>query len=388
MYSVAHGLGSILVFDIGTGQSHPLVSFKHKALLQMHWSPDGRNLFTDYLQTGTGFSKGQIGFVPSTGGDLEPITRDTNGYSGLTLSADGKTLATVLARSYATISVLSQAGHGFGEPRQLLSQSNEFDDYSGLSWAADGNLLVSGPIRLLKLGADGKNQTQILADPDAGIAAFSPCGSDYLVLTWVYHGGTDTLSVWRTNGNGSSPLRLMNGSGQVPVCSNDQKWVYYKEPRGNHIYRVSLDGSGQPEAVFVAPQGYYSPEKEISVSPDGKTFATAVVKNTAAVKEGEDMERIALFEPGSSSPPRILNASHISGRTLQFTPDGKSIAYAIRENGVDNVWLQPLDGSAGHQITDFKSEEIWSFRLSPDGKSLAVLRGHFDSDVVLLQEAK
>jgi Tol biopolymer transport system component len=59
-----------------------------------------------------------------------------------------------------------------------------------------------------------------------------------------------------------------------------------------------------------------------------------------------------------------------------------------RENGVDNVWVQPLDGSTGRQITDFKSEQIWSFSLSPDGKSLAVLRGHFDSDVVLLQESK
>lgn len=113
----------------------------------------------------------------------------------------------------------------FGESRQLLSQSNEFDEYSELSWAADGNLLVHGPVRLLKLGADGRNQSQILADADAGIAAFSPCGSGYLVLTWVYHGGTDSLRVWRTNADGSSPLRLMNGSGLFPVCSPDQKWV-------------------------------------------------------------------------------------------------------------------------------------------------------------------
>jgi hypothetical protein len=55
---------------------------------------------------------------------------------------------------------------------------------------------------------------------------------------------------------------------------------------------------------------------------------------------------------------------------------------------VDNVWVQPLDGSPGHPVTDFKSEQIWSFSLSPDGKSLAVLRGHYDSDVVLLQESK
>jgi len=83
----------------------------------------------------------------------------------------------------------------------------------------------------------------------------------------------------------------------------------------------------------------------------------------------------------------MLDASHYSSG-VQFTPDGKSVAYAIRENGVDNVGVQPLDGSAGHRITDFKSEQVWSFHLSPDGKSLAVLRGHYDSDVVLLQESK
>ena len=390
MYSAERGLGEIRILDVATGKFTPFAAFKHKALRQLQWSPDGRNLFTDYAQTGTGsgFSKAQVGFVPSTGGDLEPITRDTNGYHDLTLSADGKTLATVQARSYATISVLSQAGHGFGEPRQLLSQSNEFYEYSGLRWAADGNLFFHDSVRLFKLGADGKDQTQILADPDAGIEAFSPCGSDYLVLSWPFHSGTDSLSIWRTNADGSSPLKLTNGSGLLPVCSPDQKWVYYKEYRGNHIYRVALDGSGQPEVVFAAPQGYSSAGKEISASPDGKTFATAIVKNVAAVKEGEDVVGIAMFELESSNPPRIINASHISGNALQFTPDGKSIAYAIRENGVDNVWIQPLDGSAGHAITDFKSEHIWSFRLSPDGKSLAVLRGHFDSDVVLLQEAK
>ena len=85
----------------------------------------------------------------------------------------------------------------------------------------------------------------------------------------------------------------------------------------------------------------------------------------------------------------MLDGSHNSGGgRLQFTPDGRSLAYVSREHGVDNVWVQPLDGSAARPITDFKSEQIWSFSLSPDGKSLAVLRGHWDSDVVLLQETK
>ena len=55
------------------------------------------------------------------------------------------------------------------------------------------------------------------------------------------------------------------------------------------------------------------------------------------------------------------------------------MAFANRENGVDNVWVQPLDDYTGHAITDFQSEQIWSMSFSPDGKSFAVLRGHYDS---------
>ena len=380
LYLAEQGLGAINILDIGSGKSHRFVSFKDKFLDAIQWSPDGRALFAMYRQTGANFSRGQIGFLRNTGGDIEPITRDTNRYTTITLSADGKTLATVLARSYATISILSDAGHEFVEPRPLLSQSNEFDDWSVLSWGADGNLLVSNTGRLLKLGDDGRNQTQLLADPSALIVTPSACGTNYLVLSWAFHGGTNSQGIWRTNADGSGPLKLTDGkSDAFPVCSPDQKWVYYSHWVDGRIYRVPLDGSGKTEAISGIPQAYI-PVGGLSVSPDGKTLATAVAKTAEAVK-------IALFDLGSPSPPRMLDASHYL-REVQFTPDGKSLAYAIRDNGVDNVWVQPLDGSAGHPITDFKSEQIWSFHLSPDGKSLGILRGHFDFDVVLLQESK
>ena len=60
--------------------------------------------------------------------------------------------------------------------------------------------------------------------------------------------------------------------------------------------------------------------------------------------------------------------------------------YSIRENGVDNLWLQPLDGSYGRQITNFQSDAIHLFEFSPDGKSLGVFRQHTESDVVLLRD--
>jgi Tol biopolymer transport system component len=69
-----------------------------------------------------------------------------------------------------------------------------------------------------------------------------------------------------------------------------------------------------------------------------------------------------------------------------LTPDDKAVAYPIMENGVSNIWVQPLDGSPGRQITDFKSGTFRSFSWSPDGKSLALIRDVSQSDVVLLHE--
>jgi len=102
----------------------------------------------------------------------------------------------------------------------------------------------------------------------------------------------------------------------------------------------------------------------------------------------EATEKVALLNLESPTSPRLLDANPRISGGVQFTPDGKAVAYPIREKGVDNLWVQPLDGSAGHQITHFTSDEIDTFHWSPDGKSLVLLRGHSESDVVLLQESK
>jgi serine/threonine protein kinase len=162
-------LGAIDILDVGTGKWHRFASFIDKLPWEIRWSPDGRTLFARYKDFGAHPTNGQIGLLRSTSGDIEPITRDTNTYTRLTLSADGRTLATVQKRSYMTISVLSKAGGGFGEPRTILSESNAFVDSSALSWGADGSLFFSKFFRLFKLGADGRSQTQLMRDSNTAV---------------------------------------------------------------------------------------------------------------------------------------------------------------------------------------------------------------------------
>jgi Tol biopolymer transport system component len=100
------------------------------------------------------------------------------------------------------------------------------------------------------------------------------------------------------------------------------------------------------------------------------------------------VHQIALVALNAGPEParRMLLPDPRVSAGLQFTPDGQAVIYPILENSTDNLWLQPLDGSGGHQITQFKSDRTASFQFSPDGKSLGLLRSHSESDAVLLRD--
>jgi Tol biopolymer transport system component len=60
------------------------------------------------------------------------------------------------------------------------------------------------------------------------------------------------------------------------------------------------------------------------------------------------------------------------------------LTYTVTRGIVSNIWLQPVDGGQPRQLTDFKTDRIFSFDWSRDGKWLACSRGAIDNDVVLI----
>src|SRR5580692_5036711 len=119
---------------------------------------------------------------------------------------------------------------------------------------ADGALLTTDYSRLLRTEADGKNPTVLASDPAAGILHPSVCGAQYIVFPWAYHGGTNSIGIWRLNTDGSHPTQLTDGVDDgwaAAVCSVNQSWVYFARDVTN-LWRVPLDGSGKPEAIAVS----------------------------------------------------------------------------------------------------------------------------------------
>ncbi|HSZ60272.1 MAG TPA: protein kinase [Terriglobales bacterium] len=391
-----HGaFGALSLFAVDSGQIKTL-TFPDREIEAMQWSTAGDGLFVTYHQKGPEAARVQIGFVPLPGGQVSdgsdgqvrPISHDTNTYSTLTLSADGKTLATVQQKTVSNFFVLPASGSTSPDATPLSVDGVRIANFN---WAADGALLTSDFARLVRTDISGKNPTVLASDPAAGIFAFAPCGTQSIVFPWAFHGGTNFIGIWRVDADGSHPTQLTEGPhdsffGYPPVCSGNQPWVYFARSVQT-VWRVPLDGSGKAEPIpgSEVPKAFQT-GRGMGLSPDAKTLAY-LIKYLSPEKE-EGTIKIALLDLATLKNPRLLDANdHISAGPI-FTPDGKSVAYPVRENGIDNIWIQPLDGTPGHYITHFASEQIQSFHWSPDGKNLGILRGHIDSDVVLLQESK
>jgi serine/threonine protein kinase len=380
-------LGGIAILNVGSGKVRTYATFRDVLTNDFKWLPDGNGLLALYSQKGPDyFQRAQIGFVPDGSSRINPITRDTSSYATLTLSADGKTLATVQTKTSQNLYLQRAADNPANEVSAVLPQGQLV---SWFTWTADGNLVFTDFSRILRTGVTQEVPTRLLGDSNAAIVELSGCGSHLLVFSWAFHGGTNSTNIWRANADGTSPVKLTDGkSDRSPVCSADGKWTYYWNQELQQLWRAPLEGPGKAEAVpaGVAPKTLPA-GIALSASPDGKYLAY-VLATMPTPEDPYPQYKIALLDlAATATPPRLMDADErISSGGLTFTPDNKAVAYPIRESGVDNVWVQPLNGSSGRRITSFNAEQISTFQWSPDGKSLVILRGHTDSDVVLIRD--
>src|SRR6185503_13443896 len=77
----------------------------------------------------------------------------------------------------------------------------------------------------------------------------------------------------------------------------------------------------------------------------------------------------------ATAQTRELTHGEASSSSPLFSPDGRSLAFVSSRDGVDNLYVLPLDAGEARPLTHLStgvSDPIWS----PDGKSIA-----FASDV-------
>ncbi|MGH9747309.1 MAG: protein kinase domain-containing protein [Candidatus Acidiferrales bacterium] len=401
------GLTSLEAVEAPTGGKdsphwQPLATVHASVVTSFAWMPDLRGLVIAQLGRESGYNRNQIAFVALPSGETTAITRDTNNYNAVSLSSDGKTLATAQQQVFRSFFLFPADGVAANASPQRLFEAER--DINSFSWAGVDQMVVTESDKLVRLSLDGKNRAVLASDPNAFVNAPAACrapapaGSTapappYIVFAWAGHDAAVTgRSIWRINLGGSNLKQLTTGHGdQNPSCSPDGKWVYFVNNNPDRIRRVSIDG-GTPEDVpgSQIPNTIYG-GFAVHVSPDGSKLAIVLTTADNSMTPGPTDEKIALvnLDPAAKGSRQFITPNqHITG-SAHFTPDGKSMAYDVRENGIDNLWIQPLDNSSpGHYITHFTTDlNRGGFQFSPDGKSIGMLRGRAESDIVLLRDS-
>ena len=378
--------GVIDLVNVRSRQRKTFFRTSDKLIRSMVWLPAGSGFIVNYAAR-TAPHHWLIGSISYPGAEFHSITNDTNSYLVHTVSADGKILEAVQSRTTRQLYLLPPGGFQDGVPSPLPLRTKNVGTFS---WDADGKLFVAGDGTVTRITTGGSIENSFLnftgRSPE-------PCeGGRRLVFEWDYRGGGHEVNVWRADADGSNLVQLTKGAdGEDPVCSPDGKWVYYVDATKPQPMRVTLDG-GQSEPVpgSAVPGGYYAWGNIALSSKDDRLMYLAKVKTP-----GSQMVRlkavIVRLDAGTDGAPQVLEVDQRIDYPPQFTPDGSAIAYPIQdgsvENGGDNLWLQPLDGSPRRRITNFPSDHTRVFYWSRDGKTLGILRTRIDSDIVLLRES-
>jgi eukaryotic-like serine/threonine-protein kinase len=374
---------SIRLNDVASGKAHTMAGAGQLILNELVWAPDGRGFLAGYQKKSTPEARNQIGFLAYPSGKIRAVTKDTNNYETLTLSADGKTLAAVQEKDMRSLYLLPAEGFTGNPPSPTIQNKNMFV----FGWASSGDLYLDSDTDMLRISRDGSSKTTLLSDPASQIIRPTGCnGGSYILFTWSGHAGINKVNVWRVDADGSNPKKLTDGATDLaPLCSPDGKWAYYQDFVSDYIMRVPIDG-GKSEVVpgTVFPDAFIG-DIGFDISRDGRTMVLFLEKTVGSAPV--PFVALVSLDAGPKPAVRMIEPDPRIAGAAGFTPDAKALVYPIFENGAANIWLQPLDGSKGRQTTNFPADRIETFEFSPDGKTLGVMRSHTESDVVLLRDS-
>jgi len=232
-----------------------------------------------------------------------------------------------------------------------------------LAYPSGGNILFGTPSTLIWVDRQGAEQSLTAPtrtyvgpriSPDGGRIAFEVVdvtqSIDYQV--WVHdlaRGTTTRLTFERANA--------------YPVWTPDGKRVIYMSAPGvvgggaGTLAAVAADGSSAPATLMNEGTNPFP----TSVSPDGKLAIG--VRSASGSRSGAEIWVLPLdgTKAADAKPQPFLDTRFTRGN-LQFSPDGKWVAYESNETGRNEVYVVPFPGPGGKSqvSTDGGTQPRWN----------------------------
>ena len=360
----------LVAVDVASGRVTPF-SGEWVLINGVAWMPDGRSVVVaggDALPPAAHVQLWQIAWP---GGTRQQVTFGLNDYNNVAVSADGRTISAIEDEYSSTVWVQSLSG---GPGRQITSTLRG-NGQQGLAWMPDGHRIVYAAWtdrdvpQLWMIDAEG-GQSKHLSQMFAIEPAVSLDGK------WVYFAGgpaPPSAAIWKLPIDGGDPVQLSTSrTDDLPVVSTDGKWVYFISRDGlrSRAMKVSADG-GAATALTDLEQGFTLSR----LSADGSHLlgyaANPATHRQQAVTLPVEGGRLEFVE---NAPPN-------SG----LLPDGTGWLMNDTRDGVHGLFVKPLAGGAPRLLVDLGPEMVAEIAYSKDGRTIAFVRGHDTSDVVLIK---
>jgi len=309
-------------------------------------------------------------------GEAKQLTNDLDDYEWMSLTSDSRSLAVVKRVTQANIWL--SPPNDSSSARTVTTGAGKAD--MSLSISRDGTKIVfssdaSGNEDVWIVNSDGSGLKQLTSNARVNRQpAFSPDGNEIVFLS----DRSGTPHLWRMNSDGSGQRQITNGRDgeQSPSFSPDGKWIYYSaaQTKNRTSWRIASDGSGEPARLSDKLLSH------VAVSPTGDSIA-AFFRDA-----GNSQWHLGVFSPDGSTLVHSYALAPTFELPVAWTADGRGLAYTDTQNGTSNIVVQPIDGGPVKPLTNFKSDRIFWFDFSHDGKQIAVSRGTQSSDVVLIKD--
>jgi eukaryotic-like serine/threonine-protein kinase len=323
-----------------------------------------------------GSDRGQIVEVVWPGGVVSPITHDTADYRNLSATLDAAELVTTQLDRQSSIWMVSLSGQENPHP---VTTGGRF---YGLSWTPAGKLVSQAYTNdqpgFWLIDPRSREQQPIMQGSYAESAVMASPDGRYVVHVSNRDGA---FHLWRSDFDGTHSIRLTSGAASESglAITPDGKWVVYTSAdAGYSLWKAPMSG-GEP--IQITNHDARNP----AVSPDGEMVACEYYDD-ASQKWTVAVLTLATGEPLRAFPQIPAGDNAVA---VRWSADGRDLLYALGdENEVFNIWAQPVSGGAPKKLTHLADDRIFAFAPSPDGKSLALVRGKTASDVVLMQTTK
>jgi serine/threonine protein kinase/Tol biopolymer transport system component len=363
--SNAGGVKSRLVLiDAETGKSAPLGTHTWLTIDTLGWMKDNQALLVSALEVSAGGAH-QIYRVATPGGEVARLTNDLDGYTNLTLAADG---SSVVANRRATVDNLWVARADTKQEAQPITfASGSAGSIDNLVPLPGGAAAFTAPkdnqVYLWRIDADGSNRRQLTSQGVFVINAEFAAGAG-LVFTQVDSGASPLAHLWRIDPDGGGLRQLTEGNGErlIGLAPSGKALIFRHWDDPQSIWALKLDGT--PPRKIVDGNAV----AESLVSPDGTRVLTAVFEN----RNGRLYPRRRVI-PIDGGEPVATFVLPPGAENLQWTPDGRGVTYVDKAEGWNLMRMTIPDGKP-ERLTNFPDGQVEDHRWSPDGSRIVVHR--------------